>query len=85
MKNFIRPLFVAFIISVLLHFIFFDTMNRTLVKEHLKINTSDKKTDKKKGYTSIKYVKLQQPKIIEIPQPTPKPGFSLKIQIPVIV
>ena len=62
MKNFFFPLTVAFIISLLIHFLFFNSLNKTLHKDKLNINTSKKKIQGKKGFTSIKYVKLQKPK-----------------------
>ncbi len=62
MKNFILPLAVAFLLSLLLHSIFYGTLNHSLHKEKLDINSSTKKMKNKKGYTSIKYVRLQKPK-----------------------
>lgn len=71
MKNFSRPLTIAFLISLLIHFLFYDRLNNTLHKEKLNINTSTAKTKHKKGYTSIKYVRLQKPKV-ELKKPEPK-------------
>ena len=62
MKNFIFSITVAFLISLLIHYLFYDGLNKTLHKEKLKMNTSNKKAKGKKGFTSIKYVKLQKPK-----------------------
>ena len=61
MKNFFFPLTVAFLISLLIHFLFFDELNKRFHKDKLNINTSTKKTQGKKGFTSIKYVKLKKP------------------------
>lgn len=73
MRNFSITFGLALLLSLLLHLFFFNTFNKTLKNRDLKINSSDEiKEDKKKGYTSIKYVKLQKPKIIEKPLPEPK-------------
>jgi len=74
MKNFIFPITVAFLLSLLIHFLFFDGLNKSLHKDKLNINTSTKKDKGKKGFTSIKYVKLQkqQPQI-ELQKPKSKP------------
>jgi len=74
MKNFIFPITIAFLLSLLIHYLFYDRLNETLNKDRLHINTSNKKGKGKKGFTSIKYVKLQKPSPkIEPQKPKPKP------------
>jgi len=69
MRNFLLPFGLALILSLLIHFLFFDTFNKSLQNRDLKINSSDKIPNKKsKGYTSIKYVKLKKPQKILKPQ-----------------
>jgi periplasmic protein TonB len=68
MRNFLLPFGLALVLSLLLHLFFFNTFNKTLKHKNLKVNSTDEvKKDKKKGYTSIKYVKLQKPKLLQKP------------------
>lgn len=72
MKNFTLPLLFAFSISLLLHYWFYDSVNKVLEQQKLKMNTSNKKVEGKKGYTNIKFVKLRKPEPIKKPVKKPK-------------
>ena len=62
MRNITLTLVIAFLISIFLHYITFVSVNKTIKNKKLYFPTSDKKSNNKKGYTSIKYVKLLKPK-----------------------
>ena len=60
MKNFIY----ASLIAIIIHIVLFVELNNVIKSNKLQYNTTNKtKTDKKNGYTSIKYVKLQKKEI----------------------
>ena len=59
MKNFTFTIFIAFLLSLLLHFLFYETINQALLNTHLQIPTTNKiSKNHKRGYTDIKFVKL---------------------------
>lgn len=72
MKNIIY----ASLIAIIIHLVLFFQINEIIKNNQLKYNTTNKvKKTKKHGYTNIKYVKLQQRKII-------KPTIKKEIQKP---
>jgi len=65
MKNFTKTIIVAFLFSIVVHFMMYFTIDKTLQNNTLNINTTNKKSDtKKNGLVNIKYVKIK-------PKPTP--------------
>jgi protein TonB len=61
MKNIIISILIAFLISLVIHFLSFVTVNRTIKNNKLQINTTNKiENIKKNKFTFIKYVKLKK-------------------------
>jgi len=61
MKNFYKTLFIAFLISLIIHFIMYRTIDKTLHTSHLQINTSNKKQNNtQNGLVKIQYVKIKK-------------------------
>lgn len=74
MNNFTKILFVAFIISLCIHFMLFIAIDKTIQNDNLNINTTNKKNStKKNGLVKVKYVKIKQP-----PKTKPKEKKSSK-------
>ncbi len=91
MNNFLKTLFVAFLLSLLIHFILYFTVNRTLHNNTLNINTTNKKnTSTKKGLVKVKYVKIKKVKpkpkktIIKKNKNNIKTKQAVKKSIPII-
>ncbi|RLA81464.1 MAG: siderophore-mediated iron transporter [Epsilonproteobacteria bacterium] len=61
MKNLILTIFLAFLISLVIHFLLYATVQNKIQNKKLQISTTNKIQEmKKKGFTSIKYVKLKK-------------------------
>jgi len=61
MNNFTKTLFIAFLISIGIHFMMYFTIDKTLKNATLQINTTNKKnTTTKNGLVKIKYVKVKK-------------------------
>jgi len=61
MNNFSKTLIVAFLFSIVIHFMMYFTLDKTLQNNTLNINTTNKKnTTKKSGLVKIKYVKIKK-------------------------
>lgn len=76
MKNFTITIIVAFIFSIVVHFIMYYTIDKNLHNNTLNINTTNKKSlTTKNGLVNIKYVKIKakpttkKEKTKEIPKP----------------
>jgi len=73
-KNIFITLTFAFLISVLIHFLIFDIVNKKIANAKLAYPTTNKKKDlsTKKGYSSVKFVKLKKelPKVKKEVKPT---------------
>ena len=82
MKNLILTIFIAFLISLAIHFLLYITFKDTLQNNTLQISTTNKIEDvKKNGFTSIKYVKIKKPEIKKpekIKKPIKKPKKIIK-------
>ncbi len=65
-KNIFIALIVAFVISLILHFIVFDLVNKKIANAKLSYPTTNikKKPSPKKGFSNVKFVKLKK----KIPQ-----------------
>jgi len=95
MKKFSKTIIIAFIISAILHFMLFFTLNQTLKTPYLRMNTNDtESTLQKKGLVNVKYVKIQpnveqkkphkKPKQKSAPQPKKEKKQVPKKSIPLI-
>ncbi len=61
MKNLILTLFIAFLISLAIHFLLYTTIKDKLHDNTLRISTTNKiQKSTKSGFTSIKYVKIKK-------------------------
>lgn len=60
MRNFIFIL-LALAVSLAIHYLTLDNLNKHLAAKKLQYPTSNKKTKDKKAYTAVKYVKLVDP------------------------
>jgi len=61
MNNYTKTLFIAFLISICIHFMMYFTIDKTLKSSTLNINTTNKKnTTTKNGLVKIKYVKVKK-------------------------
>jgi protein TonB len=82
MKNFTKTLIVAFLISILIHFMMYFTIDKTLQNKKLRMNTSNKKsTLTKSGLVKIKYVKIKK---VKKEKPKIKPTLKKSITKEVI-
>jgi len=73
MNKFTKIIFVAFVLSLGIHFIMYFAINKSLHSNTLKINTTNKKTkDKKEGLVNIKYVKIKKKEEIKAQKKTEK-------------
>jgi len=64
MKNLILTIFVAFLISLAIHFLLYITFQNRFQNNKLQISTTNKiQESKENGFTSIKYVKIKIKKI----------------------
>lgn len=90
MRNLIISVITAFVFSIILHFIFFVGFNEALQKNKLQFSTSNKKSNIKKGFTNIKFVRIKQPvkpaqkKAIKKREPQVEQTKVLKPKKPVI-
>ncbi len=76
MKNFIVTIFIAFLLSLILHYLFFIGFDKTLKNSKLQFSTTNKITDTKKyGFTNVKFVKIKEIK------PAPKNPKQLKEKV----
>jgi len=63
MNNFKKTLFIAFLISLAIHYMLYFTIDKSLQNSTLQINTTNKKnTTTKNGLVKIQYVKMKQVK-----------------------
>jgi len=75
-KNILITLIVAFIISLIIHFIAFDVINKKIANAKLSYPTTNikKKPSPKKGFSNIKFVKLKKEtpkeKVVKKAKPT---------------
>lgn len=61
MSNFFKTIVIAFLFSIVIHFLMYFTIDKTLQNNTLNINTTNKKTiTKKSGLVKIKYVKTKK-------------------------
>lgn len=66
MKNIFITIFVAFLLSLLFHYIIFVQTNDSFKNNTLKNSTTNKiNNDKKNGFTNIKFVKIKKVKPME--------------------
>jgi len=95
MKKFSKTIIIAFVISAILHFMLFFTLNETLKNPYLRMNTSDtKSTLQKKGLVNVKYVKIQpnieqketpqKPQQKTVPLQNPAKTEEIKKSVPLI-
>lgn len=62
MRNLILTIFIAFLISLAIHFLLYITFQDSFQNNKLQISTTNKiQKSKKNGFTSIKYVKIKKP------------------------
>lgn len=62
MRNFILTIFIAFLISIVIHLFLYLTINDVLSNNKLKINTTNKiSQNKTNGFTTVRYVKIKKP------------------------
>lgn len=85
MNNFTKILFLAFIISLCIHFMLYIALEKTIHNEHLNINTTNKKNaNKNNGLVKVKYVKIKQPQKKQIQKKNPIVKEKKKITNPII-
>jgi len=61
MRNLTYKIFIAFLISIVMHVLLYITLDRNIQNNKLQINTTNKiMQDKKNGFTTVKYVKLKK-------------------------
>ena len=61
MRNLTYKIFIAFLISIVIHVLLYITLDRNIQNNKLQINTTNKiMQDKKNGFTTVKYVKLKK-------------------------
>ena len=78
MKNFTKTIIIAFLFSIVIHFIMYYTIDQNLQNNTLNINTTSKKsTTTKNGLVKIKYVKIK-------PKPTPKKEKPKELAKPIV-
>lgn len=67
MRNFILTIFIAFLISIVIHLFLYFTLNDALSNNKLQVNTTNKiSQNKTNGFTAVRYVKIK--KTIEKPK-----------------
>lgn len=77
MKNIAFGLIFAFLLSIIVHYFSFIYIDKTIKNQKLTFPTKNKQTNKKQGYTSIKYVKLIKPQ-----KKTPEKTKEIKKTVP---
>ena len=81
-KNIFITLVLAFIISLIIHFIAFDVINKKIANAKLSYPTTNikKKPSPKKGFSNVKFVKLKKEVPKEKPIEQKKPTINQEVK-----